>query len=434
MVRPSEFELEKLMGIDAYLTDEDGIGGDIRVNVDDFKVNEVSDFKTGNEGEYLIVRLKKDNWETHHLIRDLSRQLGIGAERIGIAGTKDKRAVTTQLMSIRGVTEEDLRRVTLPRIEITPLGRSNRNIGLGDLLGNEFDITIKNISLPVAEMEKRLTSISDRIRSTGGVPNYFGYQRFGIKRPVTHLVGEKLVKGDIEGAALTYIARSFPWESAENREVRDFVWNTRDFREGLKLYPLNLRYERTIMHYLVEHPGNYIGAFRSLSANLLKLFVHAYQSYLFNRILSMRMLRGLSLTEPVDGDVICLTTPDMGPDTSRTELVTKNNMPDIKFLMRRKRAFITLPLIGKDTKFQEGEVGDIERSVLDAEGIAPENFDVKDIPELSSAGLRREILLKVTPVFTCGEQYANVRFYLPKGCYATTVLREYMKSDPQRMD
>ena len=422
------------MGILVYLTDEDGTGGDLRVNIEDFKVNEVSDFQAGDKGDNLIVRLKKENWESHHIIRDMSRQLGISDDRIGIAGTKDKRAITTQIMSIKGLTEEDLKRVTLPRVEITPLGRSNKNIGLGDLSGNEFDIVIRNIGLGKPEIEERLESISGTISRSGGVPNFFGYQRFGIKRPVTHLVGEKIVKGDIEGAAMTYIAKSFPWENPENRELRDMVWNTRDFREGVKAYPLNLRYERTMMHYLIEHPEDYAGAFRALSANLLKLFVHAYQSYLFNKILSRRLREDISLTVPVEGDTVCFTTPRMAPDTDRVDLVTKKNMSDVMYLVRKKRAFLTLPLIGRDTQVPDSRTGEIIRHVMDEEGISPGSFVVKDLPELTSAGLWREALINASPEFSAGEGTAGVKFFLPKGCYATTVLREYMKSDPIKMD
>lgn len=434
MVRRTSFELERLMGIEVYLTDEDGIGGDLRVEPGDFRVNEVSDFKVGTSGGYLIVRLTKENWETHHLIRDLSRQLGISDERIGIAGTKDKRAVTTQLMSIRGVSEEQLSRVDLPRVKLEPVGRANKDIGLGDLRGNDFDITIKHIVLPAPELEGHIKAINDSLVSAGGVPNFFGYQRFGIVRPVTHIVGKKLLQGDVEGAAMTYIARSFPGEAGENRKARDFVWETHEFKEGIKKYPLNLRYERAMMHYLVEHPGDYAGAFRSLSPKLLKLFVHAYQSYLFNKLLSRRMLDGISLAEPIEGDVVCFTDERGEPDASKLETVTKKNFPDVKFLIKRKRAYVTLPLIGKDTALDSGKTGEEEKKILEEEGITPADFNVIAMSSLASSGLRREILLRVKLEFMSGEKMANVKFYLPKGCYATTVLREFMKDSPEHMD
>lgn len=431
-MRKSHFELERLMGIGAYLTDADGIGGSLRNDVSDFIVDEVSDFKAGDTGEYLIVRVVKENWETHHLLRDMARQLCISDERIGIAGIKDKRAITTQLMSIRGIAAEDLERITLPRVSVTPLGRSNKDIAPGDLKGNDFDILISGIDISPEETEKRISEISAGIASAGGIPNFFGYQRFGIRRPVTHLVGEQIVKGDIEGAAMTYIARSFQWESPESRAVRDAVWETRDFRSGLETYPLNLRYERTMMHRLVERPGDYAGALRALPGNLISMFVHAYQSYLFNKILSLRIEKGLSLTVPGEGDVVCFAGPGGEPEPSKIELVTKKNRPDVLYLMKRRRAFLVLPLLGRDTK--PAMIDETARAVMDAEGLALRSFEIAQIPELTSAGRWREALMAVSPVITTGEASVRTKFFLRKGSYATTVLREYMKADPVQMD
>ncbi len=430
-MKASPFEIERLMGIDVYLTDTEGLGGRLRCDVPDFVVQEVSDIKAGESGDHLIVRLEKENWETHHLLRDMARQLGISDERIGIAGIKDKRAITTQTMSIRGITADDLKRITLPGVRITPLGLSNKDIAPGDLKGNEFDIVIKDICLDRGEMESRLSAISAGVAAAGGVPNYFGYQRFGIKRPVTHLVGEQIVKGDVEGAAMTFIARSFPWERPENQEVRNMVWNTRDFSKGLEAYPLNLRYERTMMHHLLMRPGDYKGAFRALPGGLITMFVHAFQSYLFNHILSRRLALGKSLSIPEEGDVVCFTGNEGRPDPAKIELVTGKNLPDIMYLLKRRRAFPVLPIVGRDTK--PSMIDATTRAVLDEAGVTPESFVIQQIPELTSAGRWREALLPVRPEIVPGEKLAHARFFLPKGSYATTVLREYMKTDPLSM-
>lgn len=434
MVRRAHSGLEQMMGIEAYLTDGEGIGGDLRSTPGDFTVDEVSDFKYGTSGDFLVLRLAKENWETHHLIRDLSRQLGIADERIGIAGTKDKRATTSQLMSIRGVSEAQAASVRLPRARLEPLGRAHRDIRLGDLLGNDFRITVRNIALPQPDAAARLAAVDGAIAAAGGVPNFFGHQRFGIVRPVTHLVGKKLVLGDVEGAAMDYIARAFPGETEENKRARDMVFATRDFREGIRQYPLGLRYERAMMHHLVANPGDYAGAFRALSPNLLRLFVHGYQSYLFNRLLSRRLLDGLRLDEPLAGDVVCFADARGGPDPSRTEAVTEKNLPDVLFLIRRRRAYVTLPLIGSDAVPGAGRAGEEARRVLEEEGVRAGDFRVAALPELASAGLRREVLLHVRPTVTTGDGTAEFRFFLPRGCYATTVLREYMKAGPEHMD
>ncbi|WP_424359868.1 tRNA pseudouridine(13) synthase TruD [Methanocella sp. MCL-LM] len=431
-MKQSPYELERLMGIEAYLTDDEGIGGKLRASPSDFVVEEVPDFKTADSGGYLVARLTKENWETHHLIRDLSRQLGISDDRIGVAGTKDKRAITTQLISIYGVTEEDLRKVTLPRIRLTPVGRSSKPLVLGDLAGNNFDIRLSGIGIPVQELEARLTAITGEITTAGGVPNYFGYQRFGIRRPITHLVGEKLVKGDLEGAAMDYIARSFPDENPENIEVRNYVFQTRDFKKGLELYPLNLRYERTMMHRLIERPGDYAGAFRSLPGSLMKMFVSAYQSLLFNRMLSQRMLRQISISEPGEGDTVCFNGPDGKPDVSKIEQVTKKNKPDINYLYKRKKVTLVLPLVGKSTPVEK--LDEICAKVLGEARVTPADFVIPGIPELSSQGIWREMRLPVNPSFEAEEGSARTRFFLTSGSYATTVLREYMKGDPRCME
>jgi tRNA pseudouridine13 synthase len=430
-MKTSPFEIERLMGIDVYLTDTEGLGGRLRCDVPDFVVQEVSDIEAGESGDHLIVRVEKENWETHHLLRDMARQLCISDERIGIAGIKDKRAITTQTMSIRGITADDLKKITLPGVRITPLGRSNKDIAPGDLKGNEFDIIIRDICLDREEMESRISAISAGVAAAGGVPNYFGYQRFGIKRPVTHLVGEQIVKGDVEGAAMTFIARSFPWEKPENQEVRNIVRDTLDFRKGLEIYPLNLRYERTMMHHLLMRPGDYKGAFRALPGGLITMFVHAFQSYLFNLILSRRLALGKSLSVPGEGDVVCFTGSEGKPDPSKIELVTGKNLPDIMYLLKRRRAFPVLPIVGRDTK--PAMIDATTRAVLDEAGVSPESFVIQQIPELTSAGRWREALLPVRPEIVPGEKLASARFFLPKGSYATTVLREYMKADPTSM-
>lgn len=431
-MRESPYELERLMGIEAYLTDADGIGGRIRATPADFIVKEIPDFKTGETGDYLILRLTKENWETHHLIRDLSRQLGISDERIGIAGTKDKRAITTQLVSIYGVSEEDLQRITLPRVEITPVGRANKGLSLGYLAGNDFEINITGISIPREEMESRLQITSGEITAEGGVPNFFGYQRFGIRRPITHLVGEKLVRGDLEGAAMDYIARAFPDENQDNQEAREYVMQTRDFRKGLEIYPLNLRYERSMMHRLIERPGDYAGAFRALSSSLMKLFVNAYQSYLFNKMLSQRILMGIPIAAPQEGDTVCFHDQDGKPDVSKIEQVTKKNKQDIAYLHKRKRVTPVLPLVGKNTSIEA--LDEASRKVLEEVKIYPADFTIPEIPELTSAGLWRATVLPVSPSLEPGEGFLKTRFSLPAGSYATTVLREYMKDDPRGME
>ncbi|WP_406659695.1 tRNA pseudouridine(13) synthase TruD [Methanolobus sp. ZRKC3] len=431
---------EKQMGIELYCSSVAGIGGELRQQPEDFIVREITNREEGDSGKYLILELVKNNWDMHHLVRDISRKLGISQKRISFAGTKDKRAVTTQKISIYDMTKEAIDSFYMKDVELKVIGRSNKAVELGDLYGNEFIITIRNIDHSVQDLEAILANITKDINDFGGVPNFFGIQRFGAVRPITHLIGEQILKGDFENAALLYIAKSFPDEHDETKNARNHVWETRDFVEGLKLYPLRLRYERAMMHYLIEHPGDFAGSFSVLSKNISKMFVHAYQSYIFNKIICQRIREDIPLSSAVSGDIVCFKNKEGLPDVKKLQLVDDDNIDGMNNLVKRRRAFVTAPLAGYESEFASGAPGRIEKEIFESAGIPLENFNIKTVPELSSKGLRRELLLHCEPIFEVGTDEINpqkskvtLKFTLPKGSYATTVLREYMKVEPLKM-
>jgi tRNA pseudouridine13 synthase len=436
MIPPIEIKT----GIELYATHSEGTGGVLRQEPDDFVVREITNRQEGDSGKYLILEMTKINWDMHHLVRDMSRKLGISQKRIGFAGTKDKKAKTTQKISIFDVSEKDIENFHLKDVELKVIGRSSRSLGLGDLYGNEFSITIRDIDLRPDELNNNISHTTDEILALGGVPNFFGIQRFGAIRPVTHMVGEQLLKGDFEKAALIYIAQSFPDEPDDVKEIREHVWETKDFSQGLKTYPLRLRYERAMMHHLVENPGDFAGSFSVLSENISKLFIHAYQSYIFNRIICKRIELGLPLDRALPGDIICFRNKEGLPDVTKMQKATADNVDGMNNLLKRKRAFVTAPLIGYETEFSSDLPGDIEKEIFEEMGIPQDYFKLTQIPSLASKGLRREILLYCEPVFETGDDELNpgkskaiLTFALPKGSYATTVLREYMKTDPLKM-
>lgn len=417
-----------------YYTKTQGVGGILRQQVEDFYVEEITDL-TKNGGDYLIVELTKKNWDMHHLVREISRILRVSQNRISWAGTKDKRAVTKQKISIWNVREEDIARIRLKDVDLKVISTSKKKISLGDLWGNRFRITLRGIPISVDETFDRVKAITNELEK--GLPNFFGVQRFGEIRPVTHMVGAAIQKGDFKKAALTYIAYPFPKEAEETKRARKFVWNTCDFKQGLRVFPVHLRFERAMMHYLVAHPEDYTGAFKVLSQNLKRMFLHAYQSYIFNIILSKRIEAGLGIHQAYVGDIVCFRNEIGLPDTSRLQKVTEDNLKGINNLISKGRAFVTAPLVGYDTRFAEGKPGEIEQEVITELNIDLEGFKVKDMPELASKGVRREIILRTKPVFSIAEDELNkgktklvLEFCLPKGGYATIVLREYMKLIP----
>ena len=418
-------EQDRFLGMDYYITDSPGCGGIIRRNPEDFLVVEVFEDLGYEGGRYLVLEVEKTDWDTHHLIREMSRHLRISQKRFGWAGTKDKRARTRQRISIMNLDESELERIRLPDIKMHVLGRTNRSVGLGDLLGNRFSITIRELSCP--DPARSLASVSEEIKRHKGVANYFGVQRFGDIRPITHLVGEALARGKAEEAARIFLALPYAGEQERTREARERLWESGDIQAARNDFPGYLHHELAMLNYLAEHSGDYAHSFDVLSVNLKRLFVHAYQSYLFNKILSRRLAAAMPLCRAMEGDVVCFAKEGL-PDMSRVQKVTSENLEAIDRLAGRGRAFLTLPIIGFDTEIAEGAQGEIERAILREEGISPENFKVEENPDLGSRGTRRAAQCQVKPQIRVEEKLAELQFVLPKGSYATVVLREYMKS------
>lgn len=432
-------ELEQRIGIWFYATQSEGIGGTIKTIPADFSVREVTNRTEGDKGKYLIAELTKENWDMHSVAREISRRLRVSRNRIGFAGTKDKFAVTTQKISLWDTDETDLERVRIADVSLKIVGRSNKAVSLGDLYGNEFTIVIRNLEGTKEEITDKITSITREIETAGGIPNFFGVQRFGTNRPITHIVGKHLLQGDVRKAVLSYISDIFPEESEAAKEARQLCTNG-ELKACLKQMPLFLRYERAMLNELVKSTDGELGeaqflaAFSVLPKNLQKLFLHAYQAYLFNLVVSHRMQHNLLLNEALVGDVVCFHNELGLADPDKVERVTEDKLDGIARLIKHGRAFVTAPIFGSETELAGGEVGEIERKVLDDEKAALHNFYIETLPELSSKGTRRPVLVPVKLTeeisddeLNSGRLKATLQFFLPKGSYATVLLREYMK-------
>ncbi|MCL2862780.1 MAG: tRNA pseudouridine(13) synthase TruD [Methanimicrococcus sp.] len=438
--------LEKEIGIDLYSTDTPGVKGFLRYRPEDFKVTEISNYSyeendvIDKNRRYLMTEVTKTNWDTNHFLKAYSSALGISHKRVTYAGTKDKKAVTVQKMSLYDVTKEQVENVRLKDVSVRVLGRSQNPIGLGDLEGNEFEIIIRNIDLPADETKAAVDQTTAEIQKAGGVPNFFGIQRFGAKRPLTHLVGADILKGDLEKAVMRYLAEVHPGEPEDTKDVRARLGESKDFKRAVAEFPAHLGHEKALLSHLIARPGDYKGAFMILPKNLYTMFIHAYQSWLFNRIICERLRSGLSLNAAALGDIVCYRGKDKMPDSGRLEKVDAENIDGINALLKRKRAFITAPLFGSETPLADGPMGEIERRLIEETGFTAEDFKAPAFPEVASKGLRKEILLEAEPAvsvepdeFFEGKTAVVLGFKLPRGSYATTVLREYMKADPLDM-
>ncbi len=422
---------ETTIGMHNYLCDTDGTGGHLKTLPEDFIVREISDPPRAKEnGDYTVATVTARNWETNRLVRLMSRSLGVSRDRIGFAGTKDKRAVTTQLMSFYG--QHDLSKINLKDVQIENPYRAARGVQIGDLIGNSFEITVKNLAVSMDDVSGILKENHSIIKKTGGFPNYFGVQRFGVIRPVTHLVGEKLIRGDIEGAVRTYISYRTDLEDPEIQSKRKELESCsgNDWKEILNTIPENMSFEKTMVGVLASDPDDWVGAVSILPTNLQMMFVHAYQSKIFNEMLSRRMDAGLPLNMPVEGDIVIPIDSNGIPNHEEPIMTTSKNIDLVVRQVRAKRAFVTITLFGSDSSLAEGEMGKIEKQVIAEEDIKNEDFVIPELPRCSSKGNRREILCPLSDLkYTVGEDSYTLSFDLPKGNYATCLLREFMKSE-----
>ncbi|MCU4718750.1 tRNA pseudouridine(13) synthase TruD [Halapricum hydrolyticum] len=437
--------LEATVGIDYYVSDAAGIGGRLRDSPESFRVEEIEAFDAepidAAPGAYphVLVRATLRGWDTNDFASVLSDQLGISRERIDWAGTKDKHAVTTQLFTVRKGDPDAIAAVDLSGADIEVLGRTGRGLQFGDLAGNRFEITVTG-----AEQTETIGQITDELGSfcgdddRVGVPNFFGQQRFGSRRAITHEVGLAIVRREWEQAVRTYAANPSGRERQRTRDARSTVedcWNDREWERTLDAMPGYLGYERAMLQRLAERkgetPADFRDALTALPSNLQRLFVNAAQSYVFNRICSERLRRGLPFDEPIEGDVICFADSDAPegldlPDTNRTQVVTERRVGTARRHVERGRAFVTAPLVGTDTEFGGGEPAEIARDVLADLDLEPADFDLPG--EFESSGTRRAILVRTD--LDVSVDSPTFSFALPKGSYATVLLREYLKAAP----
>ncbi len=394
---------------------------------EDFVVDEISlNPSEAPLGQIAIARVWRRNWEQNKLVRRLGSNLRVGRANIGFAGTKDRRSVATQLMSFRADIEA-VRALEIPDVRILETYRSNRMISIGDLIGNRFSIKVSDVGDDI-DIPETCEAVRGEVEGIGGFPNFFGIQRFGSVRPITHQIGRDLVRGDIEGAVMKYVANPMG-DGSEGDDARRTLQETRDFERATNELPVRFTFERTMIVHLVERPGDYTGALKRLPRNLLMMFVHAYQSLLFNKILSERIRRGIPIHEPIEGDFVLPLDKNGVPDHDNHIDVTGDNIDKARRNAAEGKAFVSGILYGTDSVFAEGAMGEIERHVVEAEKIEARDFQIVGLREASSKGTRRELLAPVRDlVVDHAGDGVLFAFSLNKGCYATCLLREFMKA------
>ncbi|MHA1905337.1 MAG: tRNA pseudouridine(13) synthase TruD [Candidatus Thorarchaeota archaeon] len=438
------FPIEVSMGMELYSTESSGIGGKLKHRYEDFRVEEItpegdplslwevedsspvtSDVTiSGERARHIKITLQKMGLSTLDVANILSAELKVSRNLVSYAGLKDKRAITVQAMTIPAKASELLGSIKLSNIWIRNPHYVKQRIQIGDLWGNQFTILLRDLNVDC----KDAVDTCREIRKTP-ILNYFGVQRFGVVRPYTHLAGRCLVKRDFEGAVRIMLTKESEFESDELTSARRRL--AEDISaDVLENFPPDLSYERTILKYLSNHPGKYKEAFHKIPPRIQALFVHSYQSYLFNRLISSRIRDGLSISVPHPGDfLIQLNTTHSGRDS--WVFASSRNIDEKKELVNSGQYGLAAPLPGYSTKTPPSRQTDLLNDLLENEDVILRDFRNQKNKDLDSPGGLHLVSIQLPSLSAeCVDEGLLLRFNLRKGSYATVVMRELMKNHP----
>ena len=435
----------------------------LKTRTEDFRVEEVgSPPALQSKGRFTVARVTLNNWETNRFIGQLAKRLRISRNRIWFSGTKDKRAITTQLLTI-DANENKVAGVSMSDVDIEVLGRTHQKLRLGDHDGNRFTITVRGCAdedgspleakAAIERVNAIYTSMEERL-GVGRFPNWVGPQRFGATRPVTPVVGRALLSDDLEGAVNAYLGMPGIHQVAEVSQFRSEWAENKNVEAALEMIPRQLGFEKDILRHLKSKPDDWTGAFRRLPNSLQLMMVHSLQSEAFNRILAARLVSEMSLVEPVEGDIVAPVSDNGKLDLSKRVIAESDTIGRLSRNCRSGRLAVTGSLPGGQYALAEQEPGNIENQVLKQMDLADEHWIVSRIPRLSSKGSRRPLTATFTDfsveestevdVERLSERWGNgpkegeqwhpegcalrLRFTLPSGTYATMLMREFMRA------
>ena len=389
--------LDSQIGIEVYSTKFSGIGGKIRVEPEDFQVTELISKKVENsindQNGYAVYKLKKKRIDTNHTLSEIFRQKGLRLKSLGL---KDASAVTEQFVC-SGHAGKAIENFSSDKYSLEHLGYVKKPLSKKDMIGNHF-------KLKISECQNDLESFTEYEK----ILNFYGYQRFGSKRPVTHLIGKAILQMDFSKAVDLILSFTSSYDSKDNTEIRQKLSDKANYQQYFDQVPVQMDIERMVLKEMIEH-GEPIRAIRVIPISLRRFYIQAYQSFIFNQSLSAAFLDGENLFEAQSGDVCFDYNGIIG-----------------KYVKGMDQN-LALPFVGysyyKKTRF------DFQISkILEQEEVSPKDFFIKEMQEASSEGGFRQTAIH------CSNYSAHdnvVEFSLSRGSFATILLREIMKpQDP----
>jgi tRNA pseudouridine13 synthase len=404
-----------------FLTaDLPGVGGVIKVQPEDFLVEELPLYEASGAGTHTYALIEKRGIGTREALNRIAGALGVLRKDVGSAGLKDARAVTRQWISIEHVEPQRLEQVSVPAVRVLQTARHTNKLKPGHLRGNRFVIRLRNLVLALEEAACIAGDVLN-VLTQKGVPNYFGPQRFG-NRDDNHWLGKTVIQNDANEFMDLFLGR--PMEGVES----EFIFHARSryeegrYEEALDSWPRHLSDRCRALRAMAKTKGDKRRAYYGVDKNLKSLFISAYQSALFNQILAARMphidalLLGDMAYKHENGACFRVEQPETEqPRCDRFEISP------------------TGPLLGERTTRLTGPAGEIENPILDAESLSAN--ELRQMKRLGARGGRRPLRFQPRNVDVATGQddlggYLELRFELDAGCYATTLLTEITKNRP----
>lgn len=397
-----------------FLTaDLPGIGGAIKQRPEDFVVEEVPLYEPSGEGTHVYFRIEKAGIPTPQAVNEIARALGRQSFEIGYAGLKDADAVACQMLSVEHIDPARVQALEVPRIRVLSVSRHTNKLKLGHLRGNRFHIKLRQADAArVADARAMLDVLVRR-----GVPNYFGPQRFG-QRGDTWAIGRAMLREDYDEMLAIMLGRPGPNDHGAIREARK-LFDRGDYAAAAAAWPYLFRNERRACRELAHHKGRSFKAVRAIDRQAKRFYVSAYQSILFNQVVAQRIQR---LDQLFAGD---LAWRHPQGAVFRVEDVDREQPRCTAFEISP-----TGPLFGQRMSEPQGEPGEMERALLAAESLTPDDWIEEG--KRKTPGTRRPLRFQPAEAAIdtgCDDAgpYVEVRFMLESGCYATTMLREICK-------
>ncbi|MCH7850404.1 MAG: tRNA pseudouridine(13) synthase TruD [Nanoarchaeota archaeon] len=350
--------------------------------------------------DFIACELEKVDLDHFTAIKEIANKLEIPIDWVGYAGTKDKKAHTSQRISLfaplNGSSKYTERCALIKRLENFKSERiflknfkwAKRKIKIGYLEENHFKIILRNID------KKDAIKISNSVRSMNQFANYFGPQRFGSLRKNNVEIGKLILKKDWKGAIDEILLTTGQYEKEETKLARRKLASDKDYSKASIYFPRFLRLEKQILFHLSKNPEDFLGSLKRGDRKNMLMIIHSVQSKIFNDILKRALEEGLDFTKK--GQQNCI-------------------------------------LVGYKTNFFDGQLGDIEQEILKNHNLTREDFDLKEIPHLRIKGSFRSAVIEIKNLLLTienDEEFVNskkiiLEFTLPSGVYATTYLDNF---------